>query len=153
MKRGCVLITLAVVVATASWAQSQDKPKVDDKKFILNESSVSKPDWKNVGFNTPQATVQTFMWAMREKNLKVIRTCFDAPEKMETSETELQDLEKAGSAAEGFHALAIRRVDNGSVELKFEVSGWGNKPMVHKLRSIDGKWKLDTSSNTKIASW
>ena len=169
----CVLLaTISCTAATCAFAASQDGPEASPraseepsksraensadrtaKITVLKEPLLEVVDWKNAGFNTPQATALTFMWALRERNTACIRRCLDSPEKMAPAETAIVGLEDARAAAKGFQALAIRTVDENTVDLKFKIVGWQEKPLVHRLKKIEGVWKIDSSSSTRDASW
>jgi hypothetical protein len=69
------------------------------------------------------------------------------------SDVDKERLKKAGDVASAYQPLAIRTIDDDEVELKFKVTGWEDWPFVHRLRHLKGKWRLDSSSSTRIATW
>jgi hypothetical protein len=119
----------------------------------LNEGKIAAADWKKVGFASPQDTAQTFMWAMRERDFDTIKQCFHNPEKMDDPCSDKESIDRAGAAAKGHKVLALKRVDQATVELKFIVEGWGETPMVHRLKKTEAGWKLDGDSSTYDADW
>lgn len=124
-----------------------------DGVTVLEEAPLEKSRWKNAGFETPQATLQTFLWAMREGDWKIIASCSDSPGTIKPSEADLERQKKGAEAATGYLAMAIRAIEHGAVELKFQVTGWSTSPLVHKMKRIGGEWKFDTSSSTIDAAW
>jgi hypothetical protein len=55
---------------------------------VLPERKIEAASWRNVGFDSPQATLQTFMWAVREQKLDVFsKACLDYPDKAGNSES------------------------------------------------------------------
>lgn len=123
---------------------------------LLREQLLDAADWKNAGFETPQATAQTFLWAMRERNANVVKECFDAPDKIDINSFE-DDPDETPTAAKSLRALAIRRVDERTVDLKFEVTGCQTPSLVHtlvhRLKKTETGWKLEADSNTHEADW
>ena len=115
----------------------------------LNEEPLKASDWKNVGFEKPQNTAQTFMWAIRERDWETINNSLTVPEK----EPNTDGLEEARKIATGFRSLAIRQVDENTVDLKFVVSGWPTPPLSHRLKHTEAGWKFDVDSNTYEAKW
>jgi hypothetical protein len=118
----------------------------------LNEGKIAAADWKKVGFASPQDTAQTFMWAMRERDFDTIKQCFHNPESIDPC-SDKEDLDRARAAATGHKVLALRRIDPTTVDLKFRVEGWGETPLVHRLKKTDAGWKLDGDSSTHDADW
>ncbi len=45
------------------------------QKLSELEGFVAKESWSNAGFDTPEATVQTYFWAIREGNLARMAEC------------------------------------------------------------------------------
>lgn len=48
--------------------------------FSKMEGFVAKEAWNDAGFDSPEAALQTFFWAMREGNIARIAQCFPAKE-------------------------------------------------------------------------
>lgn len=119
----------------------------------LSEEPISTADLKREGFATPQTTARTFMWSLRERDADSLRTCFTTPSKMEPVDFNDESLKEASERANGFQAMAIRTIDDSTVDLKFRVVGWGDKPFSHRLKRVGDAWKLDSDSNTTEPNW
>jgi len=144
---------LALLAATLTSQTNADEPSIEQEIKILKLDVVKKEDWKNVGFKTPQATAQTFLWATREGNVDVLLKCF-APETSPKFTDEDQDrMKEAANAATAFQPLATRTKNDKQLALKFKVEGWQEKPFEHLFKLVDGEWKLDGKSSTRTADW
>ena len=104
--------------------ESTRKVAMKDGITVLDETPLEISRWKNAGFETPQALLQTFLWAVREGDWKVIASCSDSPAAIKPSEADLERLKGTAEAAKGYLALAIRAIVQDVVELKFQVTGW-----------------------------
>jgi len=146
-------IGFTVAPRTAMSQSPSTKKEVASKIQVLPEKQLEATSWRNVGFDTPQATAQTFMWALREQKLDDIKACFNYPDKMDAPGTGDDGLHEAKVAAKSFRALAIKNIDETTVDLKFEVQGWGDAALTHRLKKTKAGWKLDTDSSTREATW
>lgn len=142
---------LAITLSVATAAQPDGGSKNEQKIVQLREPYLQKAVWKDAGFKTPQATAQTFMWATREGDWKRMRSCLASPDDREPSAEDVENLKNAQEQARGFQALAIKEFEDGTVELKFKVTGWQEDPFVHSLKKVSGEWKLFGS--TRDARW
>lgn len=149
LRRVVMAVVVAGFVAPAGWTEDtiQEKQRVT----VIQSDVIEKIDWKNCGFQTPQDTVQTWMWATREENVGLLLTCFDSLEGLGPFTEEDRDrMKEVGAAATGFQPLEIREIDEDEVELKFRGTGFEDAVYLQKLKRVDGKWKLDSSSNTTV---
>lgn len=120
---------------------------------VLPEKQLEAASWRNVGLSTPQATLQTFMWALREQKIDVIKACFDYPDKVEdTPEAQRHRLQQT-QAAKSFRAVAIKNVDEITADLKFEVPGWSVATLSHRLKKTKEGWKFVADSEVSEAKW
>lgn len=120
---------------------------------VLPEKQLEAASWRNVGFDTPQATLQTFMWALREQKLDVITACFDDPDKIDhTPEAQRYRLQQT-KTAKSYRAVAIRNVDEITADLKFEVPGWSVATLSHRLKKTKDGWKFVADSEVSEATW
>jgi hypothetical protein len=119
---------------------------------VFPEKQLESASWRNVGFDTPQATLQTFMWALREQRLDVIKACFDYPDKIDTPEAQRHRLQQT-KAAKSLRALAIKNVDEITADLKFEVPGWSVATLSHRLKKTKEGWKFVADSEVSEAKW
>ena len=126
--------------------------EVASKIRVLAEKQQEAASWRNVGLDTPQATLQTFMWAIREQRLDVIKSCFDYPDKIDTPEARRHHLQQS-KTAKSFRALAVKNVDEVTAELKFEVPGWSVATLSHRLKKTKEGWKFVYDSEVSEAKW
>lgn len=129
------------------------EPEADAEITSLKSKLILKQDWKNAGFETPQATGETFMWATREGNFEILQKCFNDSEAVAFSDEDRTRMQHAAEAATGYQPLAIRKFDDNRVQLKFKVPGWQEAPFMHVFVRVDNEWKADTSSSTRTADW
>ena len=54
---------------------AQTAPIASPQKLSEMEGFLAKESWSNVGFDTPEAAVQTFFWAIREGDLARMAEC------------------------------------------------------------------------------
>lgn len=146
----CAITLLAAIFAATTIA---DEPNTEQKIKVLKVDLLQKHDWNNVGFKTPQATAQTFLWATREGNTEMVRKCFDRRGLPEFTDEDKKRMKEAAKVATGYQPLAIRKKDEKQLELKFKVEGWQDRPFVHPFKLIDDEWKIDPLSNTRTAEW
>jgi hypothetical protein len=147
------MVALALLAATLASQTNADEPSIENEIKILKFDVLKKEDWKNVGFKTPQATAQTFLWATREGNVDVLLKCF-APDTLPKFTDEDKDrMKAAANAATAFQPLATRAKNDKQLALKFRVEGWQEKPFEHQFQLVDGEWRLDGKSSTRTADW
>ncbi|MFN7843637.1 MAG: hypothetical protein ACK5YR_11550 [Pirellula sp.] len=161
MKRKAIFLLAAALpigftaIPRTSMSQSPVTEKEEATKIqVLTEKKLEVESWRNVGFDTPQATLQTFMWAVREQKPDVIgKACLDSPDKTNNPEAQRQWLKHAKATATSFRALAIRNVDETTVDLKFEIPGWSVAILSQKMKKTKAGWKLDADSGVSEATW
>lgn len=90
------------------------------QKLSEMEGFVAKESWNNVGFDTPEATVQTFFWAIREGDLARIAECMPAKDRQYllrlTEEGHEQEREKTLSEFQGLTQGSGFRIVNRAEE-------------------------------------
>lgn len=120
----------------------------------LNEPMIPKRKWKMAGQATPQKTLETFMWAIRDQNEERFRACLSVPDEVELPT--IEDFEKLSDAVYAIQSLALRNVGKpGNVDLKFRwaILGEGKTVLTHRFKLVDKAWKIDMSANTYDADW
>ncbi len=142
-------------VPRTAMSQSPATEKEEASKIhVLPERILEAKSWRNIGFDTPQATLQTFLWAVREQKPDVIsKACLDSPDKINNPEAQRQWLQHAKVNATSFRALAIRNVDETTVDLKFEVPGWSVAILSQKMKKTKAGWKFDADTGVSEATW
>jgi hypothetical protein len=90
------------------------------QKLSEMEGFVAKESWSNAGFDTPEATVQTFFWAIREGDLARIAECMPAKDRQYllrlTEEGHEQEREKTLSEFQGLTQASGFRIVNRAEE-------------------------------------
>ena len=103
-----------------------------------------------MGFATPEATLETFLWAVRNRDLTNLVAGY-APE---AGEKFLQQFERSGKSTEkffdgsealpGMNIVEKNVINDDTVELIIEmVPGAGAEKQPATLRRINGEWKLE----------
>lgn len=113
--------------------------------FVLREK------WAHAGFATPEATIQTFFWAIAQRDVKTWAECMSGSnrEKIE------QQLRESGDGMrkqferefaelaqiQGFRIAERKQIAEDKVELGLQAAA-GGRLMPMPLRRLNGEWKL-----------
>ncbi len=105
---------------------------------------VRRADARMAGYNTPEDTLQSFLWALHHKDsLRVLQTFTPtAVERFQSQNPQEGILQRTES--DGFIGMAIVGKDqlpDGSVEVRVQVAP-NLPPMPLRMESIDGQWKI-----------
>jgi hypothetical protein len=127
----------------AETSQSRPGPTIE-QGFVMNET------WANAGFATPEATIQTFFWAMRQQDLAALVNCM-TPEtsrksglideqtgmvRPEAVDREMQEIGRIG-------AYRIAAIDVQGDRAKAEIQAAVNGATIKfALRRVGQEWKL-----------
>ena len=68
------------------------------------EGFVAKESWANAGFATPEATFQSFLWSLREGNVRQVAECLRPEERDEIAERDVGGRERGRGGREGLPA-------------------------------------------------
>jgi hypothetical protein len=107
-----------------------------------------KTQAKMVGLNTPEDTLQTFLWAIHNRDAQKLVEAL-SPEAAKRFQNKV---ERAGSVEElfeenalvpGFRILERQPQPDGSVHLRVEIIPGQPDGDEIQLRLINGEWKLD----------
>jgi len=108
-----------------------------------------KSQAQNVGYNTPEDTMQTFLWALQNRDLTNLTLAFK-PETAEriglTTQPELGFIGRANpglrmaSAIPGLRIVSRRQEPDGAFELEVEFAPGLQSTM--RLEAINGQWKI-----------
>jgi hypothetical protein len=111
---------------------------------------VPKSNWQNAGTSTPEATVQTFFWAARERSLPHLVNCV-SPEMRSRLETEVttgqepkifDEMASMLQQMEGLY-LAGREKMSGNDSVVLVIQSSPNGPAIKfPLQLIGNEWKL-----------
>ncbi len=103
-------------------------------------SLIAKEMLSDAGFGSPEATLRTYFWAMREGNMEKMRTCFSP------------DISKEiisggpGPTFKGFHVVAKKVLSSDEVKLGIQFFAEQGAPPVEfalPFKRVDGEWKLN----------
>jgi hypothetical protein len=113
----------------------------------LPASFIRKSQARNLGYGTPEATTETFLWAVRNGDVETFLGCFAPVEATQIR----HEIERAGSAANFFEKAGglpgINLVEptnrgNDLIEYRAELMpGSGNEAIL--FRRINGEWKME----------
>ena len=107
-----------------------------------------RKDWQFVGFSTPEETLETMMWGMREGNFDVaMQSRLDGHQEAseltpEERESSRQSFLAAGAAASEYRLIWKNEVLPEVVYLKVLVQGWGERPQVMGFQNTGSSWKI-----------
>ena len=102
------------------------------------------------GMDTPEATLQSFLWAVRQENVQAFRNCL-TPERQKEIESQSEEQIRANmkemkSQFKGFQIAAKKEIATNEVQLGLQVSV-ENQPEQPKIaftfKRIAYEWKLD----------
>lgn len=154
-KRNTELQRLSTAQAAAAPTDSPEPPAEE------LPPAISKATWSYSGYATPEAALQTFMWSMREGDLKTYLASL-APEARESALTAFEGTPEAEAGVRlqaglrGIEGLRFKRKttespdevafviaaseeDNGSVRMRSEA--------VLRFKQIGGEWKSVDAAN------
>jgi hypothetical protein len=105
-------------------------------------SLIAKEMLSDAGLGSPEATLRTFLWAMREGNLEKMRSCFspDTPDEQLPGEPDT-----TMATFKGFRVVAKKVVSTDEAKLGiqfFAEQGAAPVEMVLPFKRVDGEWKV-----------
>jgi hypothetical protein len=125
-------------------------PKTSAPPLSEAEGFVLKQTWSKAGFATPEATVQTFFWAIANKDITALAECVTGDER-KSMEREMQRSIAEGKSLEdqfeplakmqGFRIAEKKQLSENKVELSIQAAT-GGRAMPMRLQLVDGEWKL-----------
>jgi hypothetical protein len=112
---------------------------------------IPKEAWQDSGFDTPEATIATYLWAGREANLEKMQECMSERDalafakltKGESKKGVLEGLRAAWGNARGYRIVSKRQRSPDHVELEFGIEGWKGPPERMTLKRVGTAWKID----------
>jgi len=125
-------------------------PKTSVPPLSEAEGFALKQTWSKAGFATPEATVQTFFWAIANKDITALAECVtgDARKSMEE---ELQRSAAGGKPFEehfgplakmqGFRIAEKKQLSENRVEVSIQAAA-GGRSMPMRLQLVNGEWKF-----------
>jgi hypothetical protein len=116
------------------------------------EDYIAKENWTFAGYATPEATLQSSMWALREGDLDAFLGSLTSDgrakiaEQMQTgnkSQEELAtDLKRSSEGLTGFKILDQGTVSDDSIMLQVQMSGGGNALHHFIFTRTGNEWKM-----------
>jgi hypothetical protein len=103
-----------------------------------------------LGLDTPEATLQSFLWAVRQEDVRVFRNCL-TPERQKEIESVGEEqirtkMREMKSQFKGFQIAAKKEISANEVQLglQFSVENQPEQPkMAFPFKRINYEWKLD----------
>jgi TolA-binding protein len=114
--------------------------------------AVTKEMLADGGWGSPEAAIQTFFWAMRERNAQKLRACFseEAGRNLrDQSDEEVLEEATMMDTFTGFQIVAKKVVSADEIKLGIRIiqaSGQGESApteMVLPFKQVGGEWKID----------
>ena len=143
----------------ASAVTENERLKLELQRAQTNASSGLPPEYVSkgyirrttatkAGFATPQATLETFLWAVQHHNADAFLECLTSESRQKLQETQQnfgESFEKMFSHSDEIPGLRIRSsIPNEAGGLKLEVEAAPGMPLpsAMNVRQINGEWKL-----------
>jgi len=125
-------------------------PRTSAPPLSEAEGFVLKEKWTRAGFATPEATVQSFFWAVANKDIAALAECAGG-EFRKIMEREMQRSIAEGKSIEdqfeplakmqGFRIAEKKQISDDKVELSIQAAA-GGRAMPMRLQLVNGEWKL-----------
>ncbi len=119
-----------------------------NKVAALPEGYIRKTDAQNLGYATPEATLQTFLWALQTKDTNFFLETLTPESAQQIQEGQSHSGRSIARMLEDAAAMpglrVIKTVPAGPGEISAEVEVMpGMEPQPMRLQQINGQWKLD----------
>jgi hypothetical protein len=126
-------------------------PKTTARRMTEAEGFVLREKWAHAGFATPEATVQTFFWALANKDLRAWAQCISGKDGLKM-EQEIRESADGGAKRmetkfaevaniQGFRIAERKQIAEDKVELGLQAAT-GGQMLLMRLQLVDGEWKL-----------
>lgn len=125
-------------------------PKTSASRMSEAEGFVLREKWARAGFATPEATVQTFFWAIANNDLRALAECMGGSDR-DRIERALQEGGERAKQVEkdfaelggmqGFRIAEKKQISEDKVELGLQAAA-GGQVMPMPLRRFNGEWKF-----------
>ena len=118
-----------------------------NSKAPLPNGYIRKSAAQNRGYDTPQNTLETFLWALQTQNITNFLDTFtpEAADNMrkviESSSASVEDFFRLTKAMPGLRIMSTERTADGTIRAQVEIAP-GVNPESMRFRQIDGQWKL-----------
>ena len=115
--------------------------------FKLPAGYIKRTEAKFLGYNTPEETIESFLWAIQNRDAAKFLEAFSS-EKAKQLEARMQSREsieeffKESNSLPGMHIIGRDAGENGEIVLKVEIMP-GDEPQPKiRFRQIGGQWKM-----------
>ena len=115
--------------------------------FVLPAGYIKKSEAKFLGYNTPEETIQSFLWAIQNRDAAKFLEAFSSEKakqleaRMESRES-IEDFFKESNSLPGMHIIGREAGENGEIVLKVEIMP-GDEPQPKiRFKQIGGQWKM-----------
>lgn len=112
---------------------------------------IRKSEARNLGYTTPEATLETMLWAIRVRDFTNLLAAFTSEiagkmqREMERSGRTLEEFFRDAEALPGMRPVDRTMPDDDTIELKVEiVPGSGAEVQPMRFRRVNGEWKMDS---------
>ena len=124
-------------------AQLQNSQTNSAAGVRLPPGYLRKSQAQNVGYNTPEDTMQTFLWALQNRDLTNLTLAFKPETAERFGRTTMLERGFMGeaSAIPGLRIVSRRQEPEGTIELEVEVVP-GVQTSTFRLEAINGQWKI-----------
>ena len=125
-------------------------PKPSAPPLSEAEGFVLKQTWSRAGFATPEATVQTFFWAIANGDITALAECVtgDARKSMEkemqrsiAEGKSIEDQFEPLAKMQGFRIAEKKQLSENKMEISIQAAA-GGRAMPMRLQLENGEWKL-----------
>jgi hypothetical protein len=115
-----------------------------------------KESWTFAGYATPEAALESAVWAMSQGDTKTFLASFSPDEQKrfvekewaDKSESEVRaDGKEQFSKVRGFQILDRKNVDDAQIDMAVYISGMTKEVATFRVQRIGGEWKLGPVSH------
>lgn len=128
--------------------EKASRQKGHNPLVFLEAPARSKADWKFMGFSSPEETLESMMWAMRQGDFDIaMQARLEGHQEAaaltrDERESSRQSFLAAGAAAREYKLIWKNQVIPQLVYLKVQVEGWGERPQVMGFQYTGTSWKV-----------
>ena len=141
---------LANVPAESERLQGQVSPRGTNAPgvFVLPPGYIKKSEAKFVGYNTPEETIQSLLWAIQNRDAAKFLEAYDSKKAKQVearmqSRDSIEEFFKEADSLPGMHILGREAGEDGQVVLKVAIMP-GDELQAAQIHftQIGGKWKI-----------
>jgi superfamily II RNA helicase len=126
-------------------------PKTTARPMSEAEGFVLRQQWMHAGFATPEATLQTFFWAIANKDFAALAECATGDARKSMEEEIQRSVADGGkrfdeqfeplAQMQGFRIAEKKQISENKIELGIQAAA-GGRVMPMRLQLVNGEWKL-----------